>query len=106
MTAVMTCDFLLDLHQASRILTTTSAPSAVSSLNFATGRQGSRSALPAFIASIGSQVHTGFNFVDSPGADEAQLNEENIREEGLPQGDSENHEMGVANVPVDSGEGV
>ncbi|KAI1794950.1 hypothetical protein LXA43DRAFT_95257 [Ganoderma leucocontextum] len=106
-TAVLTCHFLLDLHQANRTGTTPSSPSA--SLNFAAGRRGSHSALPAFIVSMGSQVRTGLNFVHSMGTDEDvpahMIEEDSAREEGLPQEDE--GEIGMADsMPVEFGERV
>ena len=88
MIAVLTCHFLLALHQADRTATSTrnsAAPSSASlGLHFAAGAefQGSptrsrsragTAALPAFIASMGEQVHMGPHYgdaMDSVGWDE------------------------------------
>ncbi|KAM5533405.1 hypothetical protein V8D89_012955 [Ganoderma adspersum] len=59
-TAVLTCHFLFDLREAHRSAAPPSSPSAVPSLYLAEGspEEGSPGALPAFIASMGSQLHS------------------------------------------------
>ncbi|KAI1794385.1 hypothetical protein LXA43DRAFT_996881 [Ganoderma leucocontextum] len=94
---VLTCRFLLDLRQADRTANPPSSLMAVPSLNFEfveNGQNDSRRSLPAFIASMGSEVHTGLHFVDSIGgrldSDMAYVNdsEQDPREDAL-QGDGE-----------------
>ncbi|KAM5536091.1 hypothetical protein V8D89_010190 [Ganoderma adspersum] len=104
LTAVLTCRFLLDLRQADRTPTTASSPSAVPSLNFAAGFEGSGGTLPAFIASMGSVVYTGLRLVDSRAEDEANvdMSERGSREgtSTLPNGEAE--EDGIEMVPYAS----
>ncbi|KAM5533761.1 hypothetical protein V8D89_012536 [Ganoderma adspersum] len=71
-TTVLTCHFLFELRQADRTGMTPSSPSAMSSLDFnvATDSQRSRGTLPAFFASMGSQISTGLHFEDPAGGDE------------------------------------
>ncbi|PIL23423.1 hypothetical protein GSI_14734 [Ganoderma sinense ZZ0214-1] len=72
LTFVLTCRFLFALRRADHTATTTTS-SGVSSLDFnvATDSHRSRSALPAFIASMGSQLSTpGLHFGD--GRDEEE----------------------------------
>ncbi|KAM5543404.1 hypothetical protein V8D89_002655 [Ganoderma adspersum] len=64
---VLTCRFLLDLRQADRTANAPPSLGAVPSLNFDVvdgGQTASRRSLPAFVASMGSEVHTGLDFVD------------------------------------------
>ena len=81
--------------------TAASSPSAVPSLNFAAGSEGSDGTLPAFIASMGSVVHTGLRLVDSRAEDEANVD---TSERGSREGTSalpnrEREEDGIEMVP-------
>ncbi|PIL23493.1 hypothetical protein GSI_14804 [Ganoderma sinense ZZ0214-1] len=59
-TAVLTCHFLFDLREAHRSAASPSSPSALPSLNFPgdSSEAGGHGALPAFIASMGSQLQS------------------------------------------------
>lgn len=70
MTAVLIAHFLLDLRRSDRTANVPSSPSAIPSLNIAGDVQEDHGALPAFIASMGSQIDTGLGLVDSPHTDE------------------------------------
>lgn len=55
------------------MVNTPSSPSALPSLHFAAASNlgaSNHGTLPDFIASIGSEVHTGLHFIDSTGRDE------------------------------------
>ena len=67
-TAVLTCHFIFDLREAHRSAAPPSSPSAIPSLYFAGGspEDGSHGALPAFIASMGSQLQSpGLRLMES-----------------------------------------
>ena len=87
-----------------------SSPSAVPSLNFAAGSRGSHASLPAFIASIGSEIPAGLHFVDSLGEDDkdvagTKLDDEGSCGEGLPRGDSGNQtKTSTSHIPAEGGE--
>ena len=109
MTTVLTCHFLFALRQAERT-TSPSSPSEIPSLNFASAAShsgtGSLETLPAFIASMGSEVNTGLHFVDSAGTD---LDGARSRETTSREGDSaegEGDEVGVADIPREQAEKV
>ena len=109
MTTILTCHFLFALRQAERT-TAPSSPSEVPSLNFASAasRSGlsSHETLPAFIASMGSEVNTGLHFVDSAGTD---LDGARSREATSREGDSAQEDEGeveVANMLVEQAEKV
>lgn len=104
-TAVLTCHFLFDLREANRSGAPPSSPSALPSLHIAGGSQdGSHGALPAFIASMGSQLHTPGHplILISPSGNEDVVHnhddEGGAREEGLARGDE--YEIGVSD-PVE-----
>ncbi|PIL29910.1 hypothetical protein GSI_07820 [Ganoderma sinense ZZ0214-1] len=85
--SVLTCRFLLDLRQADRRATAPTSPSAASSLDFnvvvaGSSQTVSRRSLPAFVASMGSEVPTGLDFVDVIARDPDEANEEVSREVG------------------------
>ena len=82
MTAVLTCHFLFDLREADRSTAPPSSPSALPSLHIAgDSPEGSRGALPPFIASMGSQVHApGLRFL---GSDSTAMAEDDTRGEGV-----------------------
>ncbi|PIL23404.1 hypothetical protein GSI_14715 [Ganoderma sinense ZZ0214-1] len=91
LSVVLTCRFLLDLRKADRTANAPTSLGAVASLNFdAMGAGGSqtvsRRSLPAFVASMGSEVQTGLDFVDAIARDVPdEANEEVSREvEALP----------------------
>ena len=65
---VLTCRFLLDLRRADRTANAPTSLGEVSSLNFDNvdgAHDSSRGSLPAFVASMGSEVRTGLDFVDA-----------------------------------------
>lgn len=92
--SILICHFLLDLHKADRTGTTISSP-AVSSLNFARGSEsldGRIGTLPAFIASMGSEISSGLHFVGpkvGKAEDAVHTDEEYSHGEGLPQVDED-----------------
>ena len=109
MTTILTCHFLIALRQAERT-TSPSSPSEIPSLNFAPAVSRSEMSrpetLPAFIASMGSEVNTGLHFVDSAGTDldGARSREATSREGDSAQGDE--GEVEVANMLVEQAEKV
>lgn len=111
MIAVLTCHFLFALRQADRTATTPSSLSEIPSLNFASAAScfgpSSHGSLPAFIASIGSEVNTGLHFVDGvsthldrvPGSDETTSYEGDSAQE-------DEDEVCVANMSREQRENV